>query len=91
MEFKIIEEKKTRIVFSLKGEDHTFCNALKDELWNDKSVKIASYRIEHPLLGTPIVTVETDGQETPQAAVKKAVKRIGKTFEKMNENVIKEL
>ena len=32
MEFNVIEESKTKLVFELKGETHTFCNVLKKEL-----------------------------------------------------------
>ena len=53
MDVNIIEDKKRRIVFELKSEDHTFCNILREELWNDKSVKVAVYNISHPLIGIP--------------------------------------
>ncbi|MBT3465263.1 DNA-directed RNA polymerase subunit L, partial [archaeon] len=38
MEINVIENKKKRFVFELKGEDHTLCNLLREELWNDKSI-----------------------------------------------------
>ncbi|GAG48509.1 unnamed protein product, partial [marine sediment metagenome] len=38
MEINIIEEKKDKISFEIKGQGNTFCNILKDELWNDKHV-----------------------------------------------------
>jgi DNA-directed RNA polymerase subunit L len=61
MELRIIEAKKHRIVFELKGADHTFCNALKQELWNDEEVKVAAYNIAHPLVGIPKFIVESAG------------------------------
>ena len=39
MELNILEHTKKRLVFELKGADHTFCNLLKNELWQDKDVK----------------------------------------------------
>ena len=76
MELKILEDKKNKMVFELKGENHTFCNALKSELWNDKHVKIAGYNIAHPLIGIPKFIVETDGKESPKKALKGAAKRL---------------
>ena len=82
MELNAVEQGKNKLVLEVKGEDHTFCNTLKDELWNDKHVKVASYSIEHPLEKIPYVIVETDGSEMPEAALAGAAKRIGKSAAK---------
>ena len=42
MEFIVIEESKTKLVFELKGETHTFCNLLKEELQTIKGVVTVS-------------------------------------------------
>ena len=76
MELNILEDKKKRLVFELKGEDHTLCNALRDELWNDKSVKVSAYNIHHPLVGTPKFIIETDGTKQPKKALKDAIARL---------------
>jgi len=80
MEFKIIEDKKKRLVFELKGAHHGFCNAIKKELWNDESVSLASYAIDHPLVGVPKFIIETKDGE-PKEALKKAIDRLKKTTE----------
>ncbi len=77
MEIKVIESTKKRIVFELPGTDHTFCNGLKKELWNDKNIKVSAYNIEHPLIGIPKFIVETDDKE-PKKALSDAVKRLQK-------------
>lgn len=77
MEIKIIEQSKNKIIFELKGEDDSLCNALKDELYNDSNVKIASYRIDHPLINIPrfIVEVKTgDAKKTLVDAAKRLKK-----------------
>jgi DNA-directed RNA polymerase subunit L len=76
MEIKVLESDKKRMVFELKGSDHTFCNALKKELNNDESVNVATYSIEHPLIGIPKFIVETDGKKAPQKAIADAAKRL---------------
>lgn len=77
MEIKVLEEKKNRLVVSIEGETHTLCNALVKELWNDKHVKAAGYRIDHPLAGVPDLMVETDGAD-PRKTVNSAVDRLSK-------------
>lgn len=84
MELKVIEKTDKKLVFELKGEDHTFCNALKDELVQDENVKFASYRIEHPLLGIPKFMVEMKKGE-PEKALSAAVKKLKKNFEKVKD------
>ena len=91
MELNIIEDKKERFVFELKGETHTFCNILRKELWNDKHVKVASYNIEHPLIGIPKIIIETDGKESPRKALSEAVKRIKKVNDAFKSQFRKEV
>ena len=71
MKLNIVEDKKNRMVVEIHGETHSFCNALKKELWNDSHVKVSGYRIEHPLVGIPTFIIETDGK-TKKEAVEKA-------------------
>lgn len=84
MEFKIVEESKNQIEFELPGETHTFCNALKEELKNIKGVEAATYRIDHPLVGTPrffLATKSIDPRKVLQAALK-ALKHNVEDFKK---------
>lgn len=81
MEIKILEDKKNRIVLEIEGEDHTFCNMIKKELWNDSHVKIAAYNIDHPMVGKPRMIVETDGGD-PRKSLTEAAKRVGKDLDK---------
>ena len=82
MEINIIEEKKDKIVFEIKGEGHTLSNALRKELWNDEHVKGAAYAIEHPLIEIPRFVLETDGAD-PRKTVIAAAKRVQKDLEKL--------
>jgi DNA-directed RNA polymerase subunit L len=89
MEFEVLEESKTKMEFTLRGETHTFCNILKDELRQVKGVTIATYRIDHPLVGIPRFLIETKGVE-PRKAVKSALanlKKKAQAFEKEIKNV----
>ena len=87
MEFNVLEEKSKKLVFELIGEDHTLCNALREELWNDKSVKISAYNIEHPLLRIPKFVVETDGTKEPRKALKDAITRLKKKNAELKKDI----
>lgn len=86
MEVNILEEKPKRMVFEIKGEDHTLANALREELWKDESVKVSAYNIDHPLIGVPKMIIETDGKE-PRKALKDAISRL----KKKNSDLLKQL
>jgi len=53
---KVLEVTKKKIKLEIE-DTHTFLNILKEELWNEKSVKIAAYTKPHPYLGQPILLV----------------------------------
>ncbi len=86
MEFIVNEEKKDKMTFELKGETHTFCNALKSELLQVKGVTLASYRINHPLIGVPEFVMETKGIE-PRKALKEALKNLKKKAEDFKKEI----
>lgn len=86
MEFKVLEESKNKLLFELKGETHTFCNALKNELHQIKGVSIATYKIDHPLIGMPQFVLETKGIE-PRKALQEALKNLKKKAEQFKKEV----
>ena len=91
MKLKFLEDKKNKVVVQIEGETHTFCNALKKELWNDKHVKIAGYNIAHPFVGVPKLVVETDSGEKPKKALIESAKRLGKTADKFKADFSKSI
>ena len=91
MEIKILDDKKNRLLFEVKGSDHTLCNAIATELWNDKHVKIATYSIRHPHISVPQLVVETDGEESPRNALINTVQRLQKNNEKFKKEFAKEI
>ena len=86
MEFKVLEETKTKLVFELKGETHSFCNAFKQELLDVKGVTLATYRIDHPLVGVPMMLLETKDLE-PRKALKLALASLKKKAESFRKEV----
>ena len=90
MEIKVLEQKKNKLIIELKGETHSFCNALKKELWNDKHIKAAGYNIEHPLVGVPQIIIETDGKD-PKKALIDAAGRLKKSFDSLKTEFLKSI
>ena len=89
METVVLEKTKKRLVFELKGADHTLCNVIKAELYEDKTVKVATYAMSHPLTRIPKFIIETDGTKSPAKAFSDAVKRVQKDNESLAETVKK--
>jgi len=88
MEIIVIEKSKNKIIFELKGEDHTFSNALKDALMKTKHVEIATYDVEHPLVSSPRFIVETDGAD-PVKCLQDAAKTLQKEIGSLRDSVKK--
>ncbi len=86
MEFNVVEETKTKLTFELKGETHTFCNALKHELSLVKGVELVTYKIDHPLVGFPKFQMETKGIE-PKKALKEALANLKKRTKEFQKEV----
>lgn len=87
-ELQIIVERAeaNRLTLRIRGEDHTLLNLLTDELNRDPHVAFAAYRQEHPLTGEYVLSIVTDGSESPLDALKGAVERAKAVFEKLLED-----
>lgn len=78
MEIKYTEDTKDRIKVELVGEDHTLANAVRKELWENPHIKISGYQIEHPLVSSPVLVIETDQKEDPKKSLIKALEGLRK-------------
>lgn len=75
MELNVVSKEKNCLKIEIKEEDHTLCNALRKELWNDKDVDISGYQIEHSLIISPVIVVETK-KKNPFKALENAADRL---------------
>ncbi|RLE39229.1 DNA-directed RNA polymerase subunit L [Candidatus Woesearchaeota archaeon] len=91
MEYKVVEESKSRLVLELKKASHGLCNALVKELWKDNKVKAAAYKIDHPLVGIPRIILEVahgnDAKKTLQDALKRLIKDAEKFKKEFSDKV----
>lgn len=83
---KYSRRQKNKLIFEIKGEDHTISNMLRKELWTDSHVKAAAYNIDHPLVGQPKFILQTDGED-PRKVLQAAAKRIQKQLAKFKDDV----
>lgn len=88
MEISVLEETKRRLVIEIDS-DHGFCNLIKTELWNDKGVTVASYSVDHPLVGKPRMIIETNTTIEPREALQKAVDRLKKQVNDFKKEAVK--
>jgi len=91
MELVVLEETPKKLVLEMRGESHTFCNALKQELYGSENVKVATYMKKHPLVGHPVFILETDGDAKPRKVMADAADRLEKGVTKLRTAVAREL
>lgn len=80
MDMKIIKQESDYLEIELVGEDHSFVNAIRELLIEDKNVSFAAYNISHPQVGHPHLMVRMKSG-TPLAALKDALRRLKKYTE----------
>jgi DNA-directed RNA polymerase subunit L len=90
MELKKIKEDDRTLLLEVGKETFTVTNALREELWNDKSVVEAAQIREHPYLSQPKVFVKTD-KGSPAVALEKAAERISSQAKEFREEFKKAL
>jgi len=88
MEINILEQEGNILKIEIKGEGHTLCNALRKELWNDKETAVAGYNIDHPLVGQPILILETQ-KENPKKVLLRAIEGLKKKNKELLEEIDK--
>lgn len=78
MELEFKEDSKSTLVVEITGEDHTLMHVLTTKVQEEKGVKNAAYRIDHPLKKIVTLHIETDGKVAPKAALKSAIDAVAK-------------
>ena len=66
MEVTKMDGSDEEIRLEVKGEGHTFCNALQNFLLKDPAIEFSGYNITHPLVGEPILDIRTNSKKRPE-------------------------
>lgn len=88
MEIKVLEQEKNKLKIEIIGETHTLCNAIRNELWENKSVEIAGYHLEHPMVSSPVLVIETE-KEDPKKILLSATSSFKKKISELRKQVDK--
>ncbi len=80
MEFKVLSKEKNEMVLEVINADRTLLIPLVEELNRDEMVEYAIYHYEHPYLENPTIKLKVKSGK-PQAAIKRAAKKLEKVFE----------
>lgn len=75
MELKKLKEDEKTLLVEAVGESFTLTNAVREYLWDDKSVSEAAQIKEHPYLSQPKIFVKTD-RGSPVTALEKASEKL---------------
>jgi DNA-directed RNA polymerase subunit L len=75
MRLNVIESEAKRLIVELVDADHTVLLLVRDQLEKDSDVKTVTFAIDHPLVGTPKLVVETT-RKKPQTAILDAIKEL---------------
>ncbi|HHE75860.1 MAG TPA: DNA-directed RNA polymerase subunit L [Candidatus Aciduliprofundum boonei] len=85
MEFKVISKEKNEMVLEVINADRTLLIPLVEELNRDEMVEVATYHYDHPYLENPTLKIKVKSGK-PQAAIKRAAKKLEKLFEELEKN-----
>ncbi|MEM0015233.1 MAG: DNA-directed RNA polymerase subunit L [Zestosphaera sp.] len=66
MNIRVRKYTDRELVLAIEGEDHTLANLLAKSALSNPHTKLATYVVEHPLVGTPILRIVTDGTDPVQ-------------------------
>ncbi|MFN3268408.1 MAG: RpoL/Rpb11 RNA polymerase subunit family protein [Zestosphaera sp.] len=66
MNVRVRKYADKELVLEIEGEDHTLANLLAKSALSNPHTKLATYVIEHPLIGTPVLRIVTDGTDPLQ-------------------------
>ena len=91
MKLRVLKQTGRRLELEVEGEDHSLLNLLTKTMLKMNHVKFAAYRIDHPLVGKPVVIIETDGKISPTEAMKRGleeIKKLSREFMKKFETAI---
>ena len=76
---KILKNEKNHLEIEI--ENPTIAELIRSFLWQDDSVKIASWKREHPTKN-PVLIIKTDGK-TAEKALEDCIERIDKLNDKV--------
>ncbi|MFG1519684.1 MAG: DNA-directed RNA polymerase subunit L [Thermoplasmataceae archaeon] len=85
---RVVSKDKNSITLEMLNYDNTLLRPLIEELLNDDQVEESRYFIKHPVIDNPQIFVRVKTGK-PQAAVKRAIRKLSKRYEALSEELSK--
>jgi DNA-directed RNA polymerase subunit L len=63
MEYEVLKEETHELQIQFNEIDHGLLNLIKEELWKQPGVEIASFRLEHPEVSKPLFVLKTKNKD----------------------------
>lgn len=86
---RVVSKEKNSVKLEMLNYDNTLLRPLVEEILKDDMVEESRYYIKHPVIDDPEIYVRVKSGK-PQAAVKRSIKRLSKTFEDLEADLAKE-
>ncbi|MCL5800177.1 MAG: DNA-directed RNA polymerase subunit L [Candidatus Thermoplasmatota archaeon] len=86
---RVVSKEKNSIVIEMLNYDNTILRPLAEEILKDDQVEESHYFIKHPVIDNPAIYVRVKTGK-PQAAVKRAIRKLSKVYETMLAELEKE-
>lgn len=85
LSLEVVVRKHTdkELVIKLVGEDHTIGNLIAKIALSHPNVRLAAYTVEHPLEGSPVIRIVTDGTIDPGQVLREVVVKSKAITEKL--------
>lgn len=87
---RVISKDKSSVKLEMLNYDNTLLRPLVEEILKDDMVEESRYYIKHPVIDDPEIYVRVKSGK-PQAAIKRSIKRLSKTFEDLQGDLTKEI
>jgi DNA-directed RNA polymerase subunit L len=88
MEIEVLKEEKHELQVQFSEIDHGFLNLLKEAIWQQSGIEIASFRLEHPEVSKPLFVLKTKGKEAKKVW-NSAIESVSEQLEKLSKEVKK--
>jgi DNA-directed RNA polymerase subunit L len=89
MEYEILKEETHEMQIQFSEIDHGFLNMIKEAVWQQSGVEMASFRIEHPEVSKPLFILKTKGKDAKKiwnsalAAIDEQLEKLSKELKKL--------
>ena len=89
MEYEILKEETHELQIQFSEIDHGFLNLIKEAIWQQSGVEMASFKVEHPEVSKPLFILKTKGKDAKKvwnsaiATIEEQLEKLGKELKKL--------